>query len=200
MGEKLLVCVGPSPLSEPVIRATLRMAAHLHAPWVAAYVETPQHAYRSSEARAHLTQNLRLAESLGAEVVTPSGDRVAEALAVYAGRNRITRSILGKPAHTRWHDLVFGSMVDEVIRASGNIDVYAIRGGADMGVESAGLLPPTTEQPPPMHYGMGVLILLLTTLLAAAVDRHFGLTEVIMVYLLGVVLGVRPLSLCTLHG
>lgn len=187
-GEKLLVCVGPGPLSEPVIRATLRMAAQLRAAWVAAYVETPQHTSRSPAARARLTQNLRLAESLGAEMVTLTGDRLAEVLGAYASRNRITRIILGKPTHTRWHDLVFGSLVDEIIRASGNIDVYVIRGDAELEPGPAGPPLPTSEQPPPAAYRMGVLILLLTTLLAAAVDRHFGLSEVIMVYLLGIVL------------
>jgi two-component system sensor histidine kinase KdpD len=41
---------------------------------------------------------------------------------------------------------------------------------------------------PPRAYGLGALVLILTTLLALVVDRYFGLTEVIMVYLLGIVL------------
>jgi two-component system sensor histidine kinase KdpD len=164
------------------------MAERLHGSFVAAYVETPEHAYRSPQDRDRLTHNLRLAESLGAEVVTLTGDRVAEAVGAYATRSRITRIIIGKPTHARWHDLVFGSLVDEVIRASGDVDVYVINCASEAGVNSAGPLFFSSEPSSPADYGMGVFILLLTTLLAAGVDRHFGLTEVIMVYLLGIVL------------
>ena len=40
-GERLLVAVGSSPFSERLIRWTRRMAYNLEAPWMAAYVETP---------------------------------------------------------------------------------------------------------------------------------------------------------------
>src|SRR5690349_21378342 len=38
--ERLLVCVGPSPLSARLVRSTKRLAAGLKAPWIAAHVET----------------------------------------------------------------------------------------------------------------------------------------------------------------
>lgn len=163
------------------------MAARLGAPFLAAYVETPQDAYPSSADRDRLNQNLRLAETLGAEVVTLSGDRVAEAIGAYAVRHRITRIIVGKPSRTRWSDLVFGSVVDELIRASGDIDVYVTRGEE---ATKGPLGPPNEEadEPQPGAYPIAALIFLLTTFFAAAVDRRFGLTEVVMVYLLGIVL------------
>jgi two-component system, OmpR family, sensor histidine kinase KdpD len=40
-GERLLVCVSPSPLSERLVRTTRRLARRLDAEWIAAYVETP---------------------------------------------------------------------------------------------------------------------------------------------------------------
>ncbi len=39
--ERLLVCVGPSPTAVRLVRATRRMAARLHADWIAVHVETP---------------------------------------------------------------------------------------------------------------------------------------------------------------
>ena len=39
--ERVLVCVSPSPSSARLVRAARRMAASLHAPCIAAYVETP---------------------------------------------------------------------------------------------------------------------------------------------------------------
>ena len=40
-GERVLVCVGPDPLSERLVRAARRLATALHAGWIAVYVETP---------------------------------------------------------------------------------------------------------------------------------------------------------------
>lgn len=185
-GERLLVCVGPSPLSERVVRAARRMAAGLRAPWLAAYVETPQHAHLSPADAEHLGGSLHLAESLGAEVVTLSGDAVAKALLAYARRHNVTKILIGKPTHPRWRDLLFGSLVDELIRGSGDIDVYVISGEAgDSPLRTPRLVP---SQAPPAAYGLGALVPVLSTVLALGVDRYFGLTEVIMVYLLGIVL------------
>src|SRR5579885_1224843 len=39
-GERLLVCVGPSPFSAQLIRRTKQLANDLKAPWMAVYVET----------------------------------------------------------------------------------------------------------------------------------------------------------------
>src|SRR6266851_3789474 len=60
--ERLLVCVGPSPLSSRLIRATRRIAASLKAPWLAVNVETPATARMSEASRLRLNQNLQLAE------------------------------------------------------------------------------------------------------------------------------------------
>lgn len=185
-GERLLVCVGPSPLSERVVRAARRMATGLRAPWLAAYVETPQHARLSAADAERLGSSLRLAESLGAEVVTLSGDAVAKALVDYARRHNVTKILIGKPTHPRWRDLLLGSLVDELIRGSGDIDVYVITGEAgDSSLRTPRLAP---SEAPPAAYGLGALVPVFATALALGVDRYFGLTEVIMVYLLAIVL------------
>ena len=104
------------------------MAARLGATWVAAYVETPQHSRLSQAERGRLTQNLRQAELYGAEVVTLSGDAVAATVLAYARRCGITRIVLGKPTHPRWYDIVFGSVVEDIIRGSGDIDINVLTG------------------------------------------------------------------------
>ena len=50
-GERLLVCLSPSPFSLPLIRATSRIAAARQAKWYALYVETPAHDRLSPESR-----------------------------------------------------------------------------------------------------------------------------------------------------
>ena len=40
----------------------------------------------------------------------------------------MTKLVVGKPTHSRWRDLLFGSVLNELIRRSGEIDVYVISG------------------------------------------------------------------------
>ena len=50
--ERLMVCVGPGPGADRLVRSAARLAASLRADWLAVYVETPQAAapVRSSAA------------------------------------------------------------------------------------------------------------------------------------------------------
>jgi two-component system sensor histidine kinase KdpD len=132
-GDRLLVCVGPNPATARIIRAARRMAAGLRAGWVAAYVETPGHARLSRADQDVVAQNLRLAEQLGAQTVTLSGHSVSEEILAYARDHNITRILVGKPTHSRWRDRLRGSVLNDLVRGSGTIDVYVITGDADEG-------------------------------------------------------------------
>src|SRR5450756_838632 len=71
-GERLLVCIGPYPLAERLIRAGKRLASSMHADWIVTYVETPQLQRLTHEVRDEVLGYLRLAEELGAETATLS--------------------------------------------------------------------------------------------------------------------------------
>jgi len=126
IAERLLVCVGPSPTSAAVIRATKRLAVSLRADWIAVTVETPQTTDMSEKARQQLTKNIRLAEQLGAVTATLSGERVADEILECARSRNVTKIVLGKTSEPWW--FLRRSIVNEVIRQSGDIDVYVIRG------------------------------------------------------------------------
>ena len=148
VAERILVCVSPSPLAARVVRAARRMAAGLRAEWVVVNVETPATARLSEADRDRVIQTLRLAEQLGAETVTLTGHDVPAEVLAYARRRNVTRIVLGKPARPRWRELLFGSVVNELVRQSGDIDVYVITG------EHEGPQPPAAERPaPPVDWG-----------------------------------------------
>jgi two-component system, OmpR family, sensor histidine kinase KdpD len=128
VGESILVGVSPSPLSPRLVRAACRMANRRHAEWMAVYVETPQHHRLSDADRDRLAHTLRLAEQLGGEVVTIPGEHVAEDLIKYAQSRNVTEIVIGKSLRSRWSELWRGSVVNDVIRKSGHIDVYVING------------------------------------------------------------------------
>ena len=128
--ERILVCVGPNPRSVRLIRAARRMAAGLRAEWIAVNVEAPSHVRASEEDQRLLAEHMRLAESLGAETVTLTGHRVSEEILNYARLRNVGKIIVGKPTHPRWKDKLLGSPLDEIVRGSGDIDVYVITGDA----------------------------------------------------------------------
>lgn len=129
-GERILVCVGPAPASARLVRAARRMAAGLRAPWYGVWVANPV-APMSSADQQRLESHLELVESLGGEVVRLSGTVVAEELLSWARAHNVTRIVLGKPTHTWWRDRLRGSLLDAVVRGSGDIDVLAISGDED---------------------------------------------------------------------
>src|SRR5580658_2319753 len=59
-GERVLVCVSPSPHSARLVRAARRMATSLHAELLGVYVETPASIRMSAGDRERLAQNMRL--------------------------------------------------------------------------------------------------------------------------------------------
>ena len=74
----LLVGVGPSPLSEPLIRWTRRMADGLQCRWLAVHVESSR--ALSPTAQVQLEKNLATARELGAEVLTTTDDDLVRGL------------------------------------------------------------------------------------------------------------------------
>jgi two-component system sensor histidine kinase KdpD len=104
------------------------MAGGLGASWYAAFVETPPFRRLPPEVRAHAEEHLALAERLGATCVRLSGERVADEVLRFARDKDITQIVVGKPTHPRWRDFVYGSVLDELLRNSGNIGIYAIVG------------------------------------------------------------------------
>jgi two-component system sensor histidine kinase KdpD len=75
--ERLLVCVGPGAGGDRLVRAAARLAADLHADWIAVYVETPRLQKLSDSNRDKILKTLALARELGAETATLSGQEDA---------------------------------------------------------------------------------------------------------------------------
>jgi two-component system sensor histidine kinase KdpD len=161
------------------------MAAGLQAKWVAVYVETPAHLRLSEADRDHVSQNLHLAEQLGAETAILSGQSISDEILDYARGRNVSKIIIGKPLRPRWRELLFGSVVDELIRYSGQIDVYVISGQQETSpLVPRRILKRTSDW---RAYGQGAAIVALCTGLAWLTFPYFAVANLIMIYLLGVV-------------
>ncbi len=182
-GERLLVCVGANPASARLVRAGRRIAGNLRCEWIALHVETPGAAPIAEGDQAALIDNLQLAEEFGARTETLQGHDVAEEVLAYARAHNVTRILVGKPTHRRLRDRLRGSLVDRLVRGSGDVDVYVITGE----VEDRPRLRPTLRAPrsPAREYGFALLVVALATVLGWVVFRRLSVTDVAMVYLLG---------------
>ncbi|MEO8459836.1 MAG: sensor histidine kinase KdpD [Dokdonella sp.] len=185
-GERLLVCIGPDALSTRLVRTARRIASALHAQWFAVYVETPALTRLPQAARDRVLRSLKLADRLGAETANLGGESVAAELLAFAAQRNVGRIIVGKPLRNRWYDRLRSSLVDQVIRESGAIDVYVITAeGDDSSPQSPRRVPRSSRWP---AYIKGIAVILFTTLACLALRHQLQPTNLVMLYLLGTVL------------
>ncbi|MGE5182518.1 MAG: ATP-binding protein [Acidobacteriota bacterium] len=185
--ERIVVCVGPSPTSERLIRAAKRIAESLHAPWTAAHVDVLGARPLDDKDRERLEAHLRLAEALGADVVRLRGNSVAPALLDHAREHNVTRIVAGKPTHSRWRDRVRGSLLDALIRGSGEIEVHVI---APIERELPPRAPPLPhrERVAPAAYGWATVPIAIATAIGLAAYEHITLADITMLYLIAIML------------
>jgi two-component system, OmpR family, sensor histidine kinase KdpD len=125
-GHCLLVGVGPSPFSEPLIRWTRRMADGLRCRWLVVHVESAR-AFTPS-AQAQLERNLATARELGAEVFATTDDDLVCGLLRIARQQNATQIIVGKPTGKGWLEWWRGDrLLRQLARESGDIDLQIVR-------------------------------------------------------------------------
>ena len=204
VAESLLVCVSGSPFSERLIRTTRRLADDMKARWHTVYIETPGGGQHLSENRDRVWKDLRLAESLGAQVATVSATSVADAVIDFAVKHNVTKIIVGKPAKPRWREFLQQPLVDEIIRHSGTIDVYVVS------LEAAGMKPGQVaarerKSFPWAGYLKSVALVAAASAVCQVTRPFLAPTNMVMIYLLAVVLaavrlGLKPAIVTALLG
>lgn len=187
--ERLLVCVSSSPLSERLIRSARRLADELNAEWFALNVETAASARLSAPQRDQLARNMLLAETLGAKVSTLPGQSVVTTSLDFARSHNITKIIAGKPLQPRWRELLDGSVVDQLIRESGPIDVYVVSSAT---AQATALKPRTALEQGRggrtwRRFILSALLVGIATLLGHPLRPLLSPTNLVMLYLAAVV-------------
>ncbi|RQU78588.1 sensor histidine kinase KdpD [Burkholderia cenocepacia] len=196
--ERLLVCVGPGAEAPTLVRAAARLAASLKADWIAVYVETPR-LQRLPDARRQRTLDaLKLAAELGAETVTLAGPDAVAALIGYAKVRNVSKLVAGgspKVGLARRFARPFGEQLAE---RAGDVDLMLIRASASDETRAAPLDARArdwrdafaqfgTHRSPPRHYAYAAAICAAITVVASVVSGRLDLTNLVMLYLLGVV-------------
>lgn len=176
--ERLLVAVAPSPHAERLIRLGRRLADGLDATWIAAHADSGSAI--DETARDRLSSNLALARSLGAEVVSVSGEDAAKALVDLARRENVTQIIAGKALHARpWQS----GLSERLVRLSGEIDVLLVHPGS-ASAQQPQQLPRRTGPGWWRDLGLAAGMLVAGSVLGLLVEPVAGYRSVTMLYLL----------------
>jgi two-component system, OmpR family, sensor histidine kinase KdpD len=203
-GDSLMVCIGPGPLSERLIRTARRQADRMAAPWSALYVQKSSHHRLSKEAKEQVSKSLHLAETLGATTATVLGTNVAATAIDYARKHNVTRIIIGKTLRPRWQEFIFGSVVDQLIHNSGTIDIYVISSEEKI-TPPPGDMEPLLPAAPPKDYVASLALVAIITIIGWLIHSFISPTNLAVLYILGVVAiawkrGLRPAIFTAIIG
>ncbi len=131
--ERVMVCMSSRPAAtQRLLRHGARLAGGPNSVWYVAYVRTPSESVEliSSDDLRSLTENMRLAKELGAEVVRLEGTDVAEALARFCLERRISHAVFGRPGTStiaaRFRERLRGSVLTRFMRLVPDVDVLVV--------------------------------------------------------------------------
>ncbi|SKA32646.1 two-component system, OmpR family, sensor histidine kinase KdpD [Enhydrobacter aerosaccus] len=184
-GERVIVCLDPSPDAVNTVRAAKRTADSLDAELIALYVETQRHSLLTEAEQARLGEAMQLAAQLNAEIVTVPGRTVVEEIVAFARSRNATRVVVSKSRRSRWFELRHGSVVDELVRSGSGL-VVEVAPSSDKPEVAAPidwlLGAPRSIGP----YFEGLLTMALATAVGVLIDTYINLPNISLVYVVPV--------------
>ena len=124
--EHVLVCLSSAPSNARIIETAAKMAKAFGASFTALYVQTPASELMLDADKARLADNIRYAESLGANVATVIGDNVAFQIAEFSWLSGITKVVLGRSVAPKKRLFKKPSLTDQLIELAPSLDVHII--------------------------------------------------------------------------
>lgn len=127
--ERVMVSMSSAPsATRRMLRKGARLAGGIYSRWFVVYVRTPGESPARIDAAAlrSLTENIRLAQELGAEVVRLESRDVPAALADFARERGITHAIFGRTRNPPWRDRLHGTVVERFMRLAPDVDVLVV--------------------------------------------------------------------------
>ena len=188
--EHILVCLSSSPSNERIVRMAEKMAQAFCGSLTALYVQTPGDADMNAEDTVRLQANMRLAQQLGAEIVTTHGEDVPTQIAEYARLSDVTKIVIGRSGVKRRHFWSEPMLTEQLIALAPEVDIHII---PDAEVYKSyrrnRLIAICPALPTAWELLLTVGILAAATIIGWVFLRlGFADANIIMVYLLGVLL------------
>ena len=188
--EHILVCLSSSPSNERIVRMAGKMAQAFSGSLTALYVQTPGDADMNAEDTVRLQANMRLAQQLGAEIVTTHGEDVATQIAEYVRLSDVTKIVIGRSGVQRRHFWNEPTLTERLITLAPEVDIHIIPDvEAYKSYRRKRLLTIRPAFPTAWELLLTIGILAAATVIGWVFLRlGFANANIIMVYLLGVLL------------
>ncbi|HWQ61930.1 MAG TPA: sensor histidine kinase KdpD, partial [Negativicutes bacterium] len=185
---RIMVCVSASPFSAQLIRVARRLASGQQAEWLAVHIETARRFPVGDTERDRVARNMRLAEELGAETLSTTADDLAAEILEIARTYNVTAIVIGKPRHSRLRELLYGSVVDKLIRNGSGINVYVIQAQKETAPGGSIATAKAGERVNWSHYSLSLLMVAAVTLFSWLLKGRIELVNIALIYQLPVAL------------
>lgn len=188
--DHILVCLSSSPSNERIVRMAGKMAQAFCGSLTALYVQTPGDTVMNTADMSRLQANMRLAQQLGAEIVTTHGEDVPTQIAEYALLSDVTKIVIGRSGVQRPHFWSEPTLTERLIALAPDVDIYVIPDvEAYKSYRRERLISIRPAFPTALELLLTVGILVAATIIGWGFLRlGFANANIIMVYLLGVLL------------
>ena len=188
--DHILVCLSSSPSNERIVRMAGKMAQAFCGSLTALYVQTPGDTVMNTADMSRLQANMRLAQQLGAEIVTTHGEDVPTQIAEYALLSDVTKIVIGRSGVQRPHFWSEPTLTERLIALAPDVDIYVIPDvEAYKSYRRERLISIRPAFPTALELLLTVGILVGATIIGWGFLRlGFANANIIMVYLLGVLL------------
>ena len=186
--ERIVVAVTGAPTADDVIRRAARMAGRLRGELIGVRVRPTDGL--ASDASEQLESQKLLLSALGARYREVASGDVAKALVDVARSENATQIVLGASRRSRWKEITSGSVLNDVTRLSGAIDVHI--------VSTPATEVPTSNVPPKrpptvtlskrrrtIAWVLAVVIPVALTAVLHLVDNRLGFASDLLLYLIG---------------
>ncbi len=185
-GERLIVCIGPSPYAMQLIRRGYQIAKDTHAEWYVVHVATPAVKEMSDKERAYLTESVNLAEELGAKIATLSGTDVASEIMRFAREYNANHIVIGKPLHSMLTGFWKGSPASRLLHTQSEFELHLV---APRPERRAGEAKQSSNRFVfhPRDYILSLLMVAGVTLLDFLLLNLIGATSLVFIYMIPVI-------------
>jgi len=195
-GERLMVCIAPSPYAKQLLRKGYQIAQEAHAEWYAVHVSTPSLKEMSDKNKAYIAEALNLAEELGGKIATLSGTDVAAEILRFAREYNINHIVIGKPLHSMLLGFWKGSPASRLLHTPSEFELHLITPT----IEKKKIEVKPTREPLAFNlkdYLLSALMVIAITLLNFFLQKFVNPMSLVYIYLIatiasGLLFGTGP--------
>lgn len=183
--ESILICLSGAPSNAKVIRTGAQLAQAFGARLSALFIEPSDFQHSDRKGHERLLENIRLAESLGAQVTTLFGEDAATQIAEYARISGATKIVLGQSPR-KFGIFASADIEKRLSELAPDIDIFIIPNKPSL-IRSHGMTDSLSEGFRAFDAAKTLVILALCTLTGLLFGRlGFSTANVILAYTIGV--------------